>query len=406
MNINSIRKDFPILTQTVNGKPLIYLDNAATTQKPQAVIERISEYYKTINSNVHRGVHTLSQKATDAMENARETVRKFINAKETHEIIFTKGTTESLNLMAHSFAQKFLNEGDSILISAMEHHANIVPWQQVCKQKKANLLVIPILENGELDLEKFDELLSENVKLLAITHISNVLGTVNPIELLIEKAHKKNIPVLIDAAQSAAHETLDVQALDCDFLVFSGHKMYAPMGIGVLYGKSDWLNQLPPYQFGGEMISEVRFEESIFNELPYKFEAGTPNVEGILGLETAILYLQKIGMKQIAEYENELLNYATQKLRKIDDIIFHGTAKQKSAVLSFNIQGIHNFDIGSILDQLGIAVRTGHHCAQPLMDNLCVPGTVRASFAFYNTKDEIDTFIKGVKTAKKMLSIP
>jgi cysteine desulfurase/selenocysteine lyase len=404
MNVNSIRNNFPILFQTINGKPLIYLDNAATTQKPQAVIDRISDYYKTINSNVHRGVHTLSQKATDAMENARETVRKFINAKETHEIIFTKGTTESLNLMAQSFAQQFLNEGDSILISAMEHHANIVPWQQVCKQKKANLLVIPILENGDLDLSKIDELLSKNVKLLAITHISNVLGTINPIELLIEKAHKKNIPVLIDAAQSAAHETIDVQALDCDFLVFSGHKMYAPMGIGVLYGKSDWLNQLPPYQFGGEMISEVRFEESIFNELPYKFEAGTPNVDGILGLETAIQYLQNIGLKQIAEYEAELLNYATQKLGEIDDIIFHGTAKHKSAVLSFNIQGIHNSDIGTILDQLGIAVRTGHHCAQPLMDNLCVPGTVRASFAFYNTRDEIDSFVEGVKTAKRMLA--
>jgi cysteine desulfurase/selenocysteine lyase len=369
------------------------------------VIDRISDYYKTINSNVHRGVHTLSQRATDAMENARITIQKFINAKEKHEIIFTKSTTESINLVAQTFAQQFLNEGDSILISAMEHHANIVPWQQMCKQKKANLLVIPILENGELDLSNLDELLSNNVKFFAITHTSNVLGTINPIELLIEKAHKKNIPVLIDAAQSVAHETIDVQKLDCDFLVFSGHKMYAPMGIGVLYGKTEWLNKLPPYQFGGEMILEVRFEETIFNELPFKFETGTPNVEGILGLETAIQYLQKIGLKQIAEYENELLNYATQKLNEIDGIMFHGTAKHKSAVLSFNIQDIHNFDVGSILDQLGIAVRTGHHCAQPLMENLCVPGTVRASFAFYNTKEEIDTFIEGEKVAKKMLSI-
>jgi cysteine desulfurase/selenocysteine lyase len=404
MNTNSIRKDFPILNQTINGKPLIYLDNGATTQKPQVVIDRISDYYKTINSNVHRGVHTLSQKATDAMENARITIQKFINAREHHEIIFTKGTTESINLIAQTFAQQFLNEGDSILISAMEHHANIVPWQQLCKQKKANLLAIPILENGELDLEKLDELLSKNVKLLAITHISNVLGTINPIELLIEKTRKRNIPVLIDAAQSVAHETIDVQKLDCEFLVFSGHKMYAPLGIGVLYGKTEWLNKLPPYQFGGEMISEVSFENSIFNELPFKFEAGTPNVEGILGLETAIHYLQNIGLKNIAEYENELLTYASQKLSEVEGIIFHGTAKHKSAVLSFNFPNIHNSDVGTILDQLGIAVRTGHHCAQPLMDILCVPGTVRASFAFYNTKDEIDVFVEGVKTAKKMLS--
>jgi cysteine desulfurase/selenocysteine lyase len=405
MNTNLYRNDFPILFQTIHGKPLIYLDNGATTQKPQVVIDRISDYYKTINSNVHRGVHTLSQRATDAMENARITVQKFINAKEHHEIIFTKGTTESINLVAQTFAQQFLKEGDSILISAMEHHANIVPWQQMCKQKKANLLIIPILENGELDLENFDELLSEKVKLLAITHISNVLGTINPIKLLIEKAHKKDIPVLIDAAQSIAHEEIDAQKLDCDFLVFSGHKMYAPMGIGVLYGKSEWLNRLPPYQFGGEMISDVRFDESTFNELPFKFEAGTPNVEGILGLETAIQYLQKIGLKNIAEYEYELLTYATQKLNEIDGIIFHGTAKYKSAVLSFNFPNIHNSDVGTILDQLGIAVRTGHHCAQPLMDNLCVPGTVRASFSFYNTKDEIDVFVEGVKIAKKMLSI-
>jgi cysteine desulfurase/selenocysteine lyase len=370
------------------------------------VIDRISEYYKTLNSNVHRGVHRLSQEATNAMENARMTVQKFINAKDTQEIIFTKGTTEGINLVAQTFAQQFLNEGNSILISAMEHHANIVPWQQMCKQKKANLLVIPLLEKGELDLSKIDELLSQNVKLLAITHISNVLGTINPIELLIEKAHKKNIPVLIDAAQSVAHETVDVQKLDCDFLVFSGHKMYAPMGIGVLYGKSDWLNKLPPYQFGGSMISEVRFEETTFNELPFKFETGTPYVEGILGLETAIHYLQNTELARVSDYENELLNYATEKLNEIDNIIFHGTSKHKSAVLSFNIKNVHNFDVGSILDQLGVAVRTGHHCAQPLMQILGVLGTVRASFAFYNTKEDIDVFINGVKTAKKMLSIP
>ena len=405
INTTLIRKDFSILNQPINGKPLIYLDNAATTQKPQVVIDRITDYYKTINSNVHRGVHKLSQEATEAMENARITVQKFINAKESCEIIFTKGTTESINLVAQTFAQEFLNEGDSILISAMEHHANIVPWQQMCKQKKANLLVIPILESGELDLSNIDELLSKKVKLLAVTHISNVFGTINPIELLIEKAHKKNIPVLIDAAQSVAHETVDVQKIDCDFLVFSGHKMYAPMGIGVLYGKRVWLNKLPPYQFGGEMISEVRFEETTFNELPFKFETGTPNVEGILGLETAIQYLQTIGLKSIADYENELLQYATQQLQNIDGIIFHGTAKHKSAVLSFNLNGVHPFDVGSILDQLGIAVRTGHHCAQPLMDILGVQGTVRASFAFYNTTDEIDAFVEGVKIAKKMLAM-
>ena len=404
MDTTLIRNDFPILHQNVNGKPLVYLDNTATTQKPQVVIDRISDYYETINSNAHRGTHTLGRIATEKLESARTTVQKFINAKEQHEIIFTKGTTESINLVAQTFAQQFLNEGDSILISAMEHHANIVSWQQMCKQKKANLLVIPILGNGELDLSNIDELLSKNVKLLAISHISNVLGTINPIELLIEKAHKKNIPVLIDAAQSVAHETIDVQNLDCDFLVFSGHKVYAPMGIGVLYGKSDWLNKLPPYQFGGEMISEVRFENTIFNELPFKFQTGTPNVDGILGLETAIHYLQNIGLKEIADYEHELLKYATQKLSEIDGIIFHGTAKNKSAVVSFNFQGIHHLDVGSILDQLGIAVRTGHHCAQPLMEILGVSGTVRASFAFYNTKEEIDSFVEGVKTAKKMLS--
>ncbi|MDR2908142.1 MAG: cysteine desulfurase [Bacteroidales bacterium] len=405
MKLLDSRKDFPILSQSINSKPLIYLDNAATTQKPQAVIERIANYYKTINSNVHRGVHKLSQDATEAMEHARETVQTFINAKEKYEIIFTKGTTESINLIAQTFGQEFLKEGDSILISAMEHHANIVPWQQICKQKKANLLVITVLETGELDLSNADELLGQNVKLLAVAHISNVLGTVNPIEILIEKAHQKNIPVLIDAAQSVAHATIDVQALDCDFLVFSGHKMYAPMGIGVLYGKSDWLNRLPPYQFGGEMIAEVRFEKTTFNELPFKFEAGTPNVEGILGLETAIQYLQHIGLAQISAYEYELMNYATQKLSEIDGIIFHGAAKHKSAVLSFNFQNIHNFDVGAILDQLGIAVRTGHHCAQPLMDILGVPGTVRASFAFYNTTEEIDQFVEGVRIAKRMLAI-
>jgi len=405
MNTALIRKDFPILHQTVNGKPLVYLDNTATTQKPQVVIDRMSNYYETINSNAHRGTHTLGRMATEALESARTTVQKFINAKEQHEIIFTKGTTEGINLVAQTFAQQFLNEGDSILISAMEHHANIVPWQQMCKQKKANLLVIPILENGELDLSNIDDILSKNVKMLAVTHISNVLGTINPIELLIEKAHQKNIPVLIDAAQSVAHEMIDVQKMDCDFLVFSAHKMYAPMGIGVLYGKSEWLNKLPPYQFGGEMISEVRFEESTFNELPYKFETGTPNVDGILALETAIQYMQKIGLKQIAEYEHELLTYATEKLSEIDDIIFHGTAKHKTAVLSFNIKDVHHSDVGAILDQLGIAVRTGNHCAQPLMGILGISGTVRASFAFYNTKEEIDVFIEGVKTAKKMLAV-
>ena len=405
MNTTIIRKDFPILNQTVNGKPLIYLDNTATTQKPNAVIDRMSDYYRTINSNAHRGTHTLGREATEALENARTTVQKFINAKENHEIIFTKGTTEGINLVAQTFAQQFLNEGDSILISAMEHHANIVPWQQMCKQKKANLLVIPILENGELDLSTIDELLSQNVKMLAVTHISNVLGTINPIELLIEKAHKKNIPVLIDAAQSVAHETIDVQKLDCDFLVFSVHKMYAPMGIGVLYGKSEWLNKLPPYQFGGEMILDVRFEETTFNELPYKFETGTPNVDGILALETAIQYMHTIGLKNIADYEHDLLTYATQKLSEVDDIIFYGTAPKKTAVLSFNIKDVHPSDVGAILDQLGIAVRTGHHCAQPLMEILGIPGTVRASFAFYNTKEEIDVFIEGVKIAKKMLSV-
>lgn len=403
LDINKIRADFPILQQNIYGKPLVYFDNAATNQKPQCVIDTLVEYYKSENSNIHRGVHYLSQKATIAFENARETVKAFINANSSSEIIFTRGTTESINLVAQSFGKKFIKEGDEVIISAMEHHSNIVPWQMICEEKKALLKVIPFFENGELDINAFDNLISEKTRIIAITHVSNALGTINQIKEIIQKAHSKNIAVLIDGAQGIAHSKVDVQDLDCDFYCFSGHKIYAPMGIGVLYGKEELLNQMPPYHGGGEMIKTVTFEKTTYNDLPFKFEAGTPNVGDVLGLEKALQYINEIGIDKIAEYEDVLLNYATEKLAEIEGIRFFGTAKHKSAVISFLIGNIHPFDAGTIIDRHGVAVRTGHHCAQPLMDYYKIPGTIRASFAFYNTKEEIDVLITAVKKAKQML---
>ncbi|MFZ4400108.1 MAG: aminotransferase class V-fold PLP-dependent enzyme [Bacteroidales bacterium] len=404
LNINTIRADFPILRQQVYGNPLVYFDNGATTQKPQCVIEAIDKYYSEENSNIHRGVHFMSQKATMAFENARETVRKFINAKHAHEIIFTKGTTESINLLASSFGKKYIGKGDEVMISAMEHHSNIVPWQMVCEEKAAILKVIPFHENGELDLEAFENLISERTKIISITHVSNALGTINPIKEIIKKAHEHSIPVMIDGAQGIAHSNVDVKDLDCEFYCFSGHKIYAPMGIGVLYGKEEWLNALPPYQGGGEMIQTVSFEKTTYNELPYKFEAGTPNVGGVLGLGAALQYVEALGMDKIAAYENELLDYATNELLKIEGIRIIGTATQKAAVLSFLIDSIHPYDAGTIIDRFGVAVRTGHHCAQPVMDFLEIPGTIRASFAFYNTKEEIDVLIKAILKVKLMFN--
>ena len=402
MDINRIRKDFPILDLKVNGKPLVYLDNAATTQKPLTVIRRISDYYLKENSNVHRGVHHLSQVATEAYENARKYVADFINAKESKEIIFTRGTTESINLLATVFVP-WIHAGDEIVVSGMEHHSNMVPWQQLCEKNKARLKVLPVALNGTLDLDFLEKLLTPKVKLLAVTHLSNVLGTVNPVKEIIRIAHKKGVPVLLDGAQGIAHTKVDVQDLDVDFYAFSGHKVYAPMGIGVLYGRSAWLQKLPPYQFGGEMIDDVSFEKTTFSKLPYKYEAGTPNVAGALGLEAALRYVNETGLEDILKHEDALLRYATEKLENIAGMRIIGQAKDKAAVISFLIHGIHPFDLGTLLDQMGIAVRTGHHCAQPLMDFYCIPGTVRASFGLYNTKEEIDIFAEAIEKAVSML---
>jgi len=402
IQVNKIRADFPILQQQVNGKPLVYFDNAATTQKPLQVINRISDYYLRENSNVHRGVHHLSQVATEVYENSRQYIADFINAAEVDEIIFTRGTTESINLLSRALVP-WIETNDEILISAMEHHSNLVPWQQLCAERKAKLKVIPLNEDGSVDINFLEKMLNPQVKLLAITHISNVLGTVNPIEEIVKLAHDKGVPVLLDGAQGIAHSHVDVTALGVDFYVFSGHKIYAPMGIGVLYGRKTWLRRLPPYQFGGEMIDQVSFENTTFNALPYKYEAGTPNVSGALGLEAALRYFSEIGPDEIFQYEDKLLQSATEKLEEIDGIRIIGRAKQKAAVLSFVVNGIHPYDLGTLLDQMGIAVRTGHHCAQPLIDLLGIPGTVRASFALYNTQEEVDTFAEAVKKAVKML---
>jgi cysteine desulfurase/selenocysteine lyase len=404
LNIVEVRKDFPILEQKVYGKKLVYFDNGATTQKPIQVLEALDKYYREYNSNVHRGVHFLSQKATDAHEHARKNVAAYINAKYDHEIIFTRGTTESINLVASSFGKKFLHAGDSILISAMEHHSNIVPWQMVCEEKGAKLKVIPMDENGVLLIDKLPELLDGTVKLVACNYISNSLGTINPIQEIIKQAHGKNIPVLIDAAQAVQHIPVDVQALDADFLVFSGHKLYGPTGIGVLYGKEEWLNKLPPYQGGGEMIKTVTFEKTTFNDLPFKFEAGTPDISGTIGLSAAIDYINNLGLENIHAAETELLEYALEKLTEIEGLTLVGNSPDRAAVIAFSIKNLHPFDIGELLDKQGIAVRTGHHCTQPIMDFFCIPGTVRVSLAFYNTFEEVDILVAGLKKAIVMLS--
>lgn len=397
------REDFSILNQQIYKRPLVYLDNAATTQKPQVVIDALNNYYTQINSNIHRGVHYLSQKATDEFEIARETVRQFINAKHHYEVIFTRGATDSINLVASSFGRTFLHEGDEILISEMEHHANIVPWQFLCEERGCILKVIPFDDNGELFLDKLNELLTPKTKIVAVSHVSNTLGTINPVKKVIEMAHQHHIPVLIDGAQAVSHCKVDVQDLDCDFYCFSGHKMYAPMGIGVMYGKEEWLNQMKPYQGGGEMIKQVTFAKTTYNDLPFKFEAGTPSVGDVMGLRVAIDYINHIGIENIANYEHELLSYATERLSSIQGLKIYGTSVQKAAIISFNIGNIHPSDIGAIIDKLGIAVRTGHHCTQPIMDHFGIPGTVRASFALYNTKEEIDSLYDAVVRAKMML---
>ena len=403
LDIQKIRADFPILTQKVNGKPLVYFDNGATSQKPQVVIDAEVKYYQEINANIHRGVHTLSQLATDAYEVSRGKVKEHINSKFAHEVLFTSGTTFGINLVANGFAS-ILKPGDEVIVSSLEHHSNIVPWQMLCEKTGAILKVIPINENGELIIEAFDALLSEKTKLVTVNHISNALGIINPIKYIIDKAHTVGAAVLIDGAQAVPHLKPDVQELDCDFYAFSGHKMCGPTGTGILYGKEAWLNKLPPYQGGGEMIKEVTFEKTTYADLPHKFEAGTPNIAGGIVLGTAIDYLNNIGFENIQQYENELLQYATKRLLEIEGLKIYGTGKNKASVVSFNIDGIHPYDIGSIIDKLGIAVRTGHHCAQPIMSFFCIPGTIRASFSFYNTKEEIDQMVEAVKKAQTMLS--
>jgi cysteine desulfurase / selenocysteine lyase len=404
IDINKIRSDFPILNQKIYNQPLVYLDNGASSQKPTQVIEAIGHYYKNEHSNIHRGVHFLSAEATSAYEQVREKTRIFINAEKQHEIIFTKGTTDSINLVASSFAKKYINEGDEIIVSEMEHHSNIVPWQMICGEKKATLKVIPVNNNGELIFEEFEKLLSEKTKIIAINHVSNTLGTINPVKKIITAAHKNNVPVLLDGAQAVPHMQVDVQELDCDFYAFSSHKMYGPTGFGVLYGKEKWLNEMPPYQGGGDMIKTVTFEKTTYNDLPHKFEAGTPHIAGGIGFGTAIDYINSIGYENISLHENEILKYATEKLLQIDGLRIYGTAQKKAAVISFLVNKIHPYDMGTILDRLGIAVRTGHHCTQPLMDKYDIPGTVRASFAIYNTIEEVDILVSGIIKAKKMLS--
>ena len=419
MNINEIREQFPVLDQQVYGKPLVYLDNAATTQKPLCVIERERDYYLHENCNIHRGVHYLSQKATEAYEHARQTVADFVHAKEAREIIFTRGTTESLNLLATSFEHLLLSTSNSqlptdsklstlnsqlkVLVTSMEHHSNLVPWQQMVQLHHGQLLVVPMDDKGVLDLNRYEELLKEGPKVVSIAHISNVLGTINPIKEMIAMAHQYGIPIVVDGAQSIAHHLIDVQDLDCDFFVFSGHKMYAPMGIGGLFGKAEWLEKLPPYQFGGEMVDTVSFEKTTFNVLPYKFEAGTPNVGAALGLETAIQFIKGLDRREVETHEGQLLQSAIEKLSEIDGIRFIGEAAHRSGLVSFIIDGIHPYDLGTIIDKMGVAVRTGHHCAEPVMTRFGIPGTVRASFAMYNTMEEVEVFVNAVKKAAMML---
>ncbi|MFA9187070.1 cysteine desulfurase [Flavobacterium sp. FBOR7N2.3] len=403
LDIQKIRADFPILNEKVNGKPLVYFDNGATSQKPQVVIDAIAKYYQEINANIHRGVHTLSQLATDAYEIARGKVQNHINAKNAHEVLFTSGTTFGINLVANGFAS-ILKPGDEVLVSHLEHHSNIVPWQMLCEKTGATLKVIPMDENGELIMSEYDKLLSNKTKIVTVNHISNALGIINPIKYMIDKAHEVGAAVLIDGAQAVPHLKPDVQDLDCDFYTFSGHKMCGPTGTGILYGKEAWLNKLPPYQGGGEMIKEVTFEKTTYAELPHKFEAGTPNIAGGIVLGTAIDYMNEVGFENIQQQELELLDYATERLSEIEGLRIYGNSAAKTSVVSFNIDGIHPYDIGTIIDKLGIAVRTGHHCAQPIMNFYEIPGTIRASFSFYNTKEEIDALVEAVKKAQLMLS--
>ena len=402
-DVNKVREDFPILKRKVNGKPLVYFDNAATSQKPQVMIDALVDYYSNYNANIHRGVHTLSQEATSAYEEARLKIQRHFNAAKSHEIILTPGTTHGINMVANGFSY-LLKKGDEIIVSALEHHSNIVPWQMLCEKTGAILKVIPMTLEGELEMNTYDTLLSSKTKLVFVNHVSNALGTINPIKKIIDKAHSFGAAVLIDGAQATPHIKPDVQELDCDFYTCSAHKLCGPTGVGMIYGKEAWLQKLPPYQGGGEMISEVSFEKTTYADLPHKFEAGTPNIAGVIGFGVALDYMNSIGFDEIAAYENDLLNYATEKLTAIDKLIIYGTSKEKAAVISFNVEGLHPYDIGSIIDKLGIAVRTGHHCAQPIMDYYKIPGTVRASFSFYNTKEEIDLFIEALHRAINMLS--
>ena len=411
-DITKVREDFPILSRKIYNRPLVYLDNGATTQKPRCVVEAMVDEYYNVNANVHRGVHFLSQQATDLHEASRETVRSFINAKSTNEILFTRGTTESINLLAFSFGEAFIHEGDEIIVSTMEHHSNIVPWQMLCERKGATLRVIPMTDNGELcpltpedgclKGQSFEEMFNEHTKLVCCAHVSNVLGTVNPVKDIIRIAHKHNVPVLIDGAQSTPHFKVDMQELDCDFFAFSGHKIYGPTGVGVLYGKEEWLDKLPPYQGGGEMIKNVSFEKTTYNELPYKFEAGTPDYVATHALAKALDYVSSLGMDNIYAHEQELTRYAMERMSQIDGMRFIGTASHKDAVISFLVGDIHHLDMGTLLDRLGIAVRTGHHCAEPLMRRLGIEGTVRASFGLYNTKEEVDALVAGIERVAKM----
>lgn len=403
-DVNSIRKDFPILSREVNGKPLVYLDNGATAQKPQAVIDAIVGYYSHENANIHRGVHTLSQEATSAYELAREKMQRYLNAAHKEEVIFTKGTTDGINLVANTYGRQNIQAGDEVIISAMEHHSNIVPWQMICEEKQAKLKVIPVNDQGELILDAFQELLSPKTKLVALVHISNTLGTVNPIKKIVELAHQHNVPVLVDGAQQVAHQAPDVRALDVDFYVFGLHKMFGPTGIGILYGKKALLKSIPPYQGGGDMIKTVSFEKTTYNELPHKLEAGTPNIAAGIATAATLDYIGQLDWEGIHQHEKELLNYATQELKKVAGLQIIGEAQEKASVISFVVEGIHAYDIGVIIDKLGIAVRTGHHCTQPLMERFGVLGTIRASFAFYNTKEEVDLLIEALKRAINMLS--
>ena len=403
-DIQRVREDFPILSRSVNGKPLIYLDNGATTQKPKQVIDAIQAYYTDLNSNIHRGVHHLSQLATDAYEVTRRKLREFINAPHEHEVILTAGTTHGINLVASCYGKAFVNPGDEIIISAMEHHSNIVPWHMLCEERGAVLRIIPVTDEGEQDMDAYRSLLNERTKLVSVTYVSNALGTINPVKEIIELAHSAGAPVLLDAAQAIQHVPVDVQALDVDFLVFSGHEMYGPTGVGVLYGKEKYLDAMPPYQGGGDMIKEVTLEKTIYNDLPFKFEAGTPNIEAGICLAPAIDYLKHVGLGRILEYEHSLLEYATQRMQEIPGLRIIGTAKEKSSVISFLVDGTHPYDMGVILDKLGIAIRTGHHCAQPLMERFGIPGTARASLAMYNTVEEIDALVAGITRATAMLA--